>query len=330
MRPPRLVRTGTPAEVSVLALIVGVSGVACLLSAAFPFAPDAPRHALLAFGLASVPAAVALAVLGPRVSPRWLHVTLVAHTLQLVVMVALAASERGLMLSALGVIWTPVYAACFFSTHVARRYGAFAIVGLGAALLAARAPTDASVWVTLAATIWAAVTILSRLHARLRAAAHTDGLTQALNRPGFVLAAARLRGMAERRGESVALAVIDLDGFKTVNDRAGHAAGDRLLVEITGAWNAALRPGDLLARFGGDEFILMLVGASEEQVDTILARLARAHPAAWTAGAVLCSDDESLDAAIDRADARLYAAKQARRSDGHPGPSSVPAWDLAA
>jgi diguanylate cyclase (GGDEF)-like protein len=101
--------------------------------------------------------------------------------------------------------------------------------------------------------------------------------------------------------EVTVLAVIDLDGFKAVNDRHGHAAGDRLLVDIAGAWSASLRPGDLLARFGGDEFILMILGATADQVDAILARLAAAHPAVWTAGTVLCADEESLDEAIDRA-----------------------------
>jgi diguanylate cyclase (GGDEF)-like protein len=87
-----------------------------------------------------------------------------------------------------------------------------------------------------------------------------------------------------------------------------------LLVELAGVWTASLRPGDLLARFGGDEFVLMLPGAAHDQVDALLDRLARAHPAAWTAGAVPCADDESLDSAIERADARLYAAKQSRRA----------------
>ena len=58
-----------------------------------------------------------------------------------------------------------------------------------------------------------------------------------------------------------------------------------------------------MARFGGDEFVLLIAGTSEDQVGKVLARLARSHPAPWTSGAVLCSEDESLDEALERADA---------------------------
>ena len=151
------------------------------------------------------------------------------------------------------------------------------IAALGVSLLLAHAPTDVSVWLTISAMVWVAVAVLIRLHARLRADAHTDGLTGLLNRTGFIAAAARQRAMARRRGEPLALVVIDLDDFKRVNDRDGHAAGDRLLVELARAWTASLRPGDLLARFGGDEFVLLVAGTTEDQVGRVLARLARSH-----------------------------------------------------
>ena len=109
------------------------------------------------------------------------------------------------------------------------------IGALGVSLLLARAPTDVSVWLTISAMVWVAVAVLIRLHARLRADAHTDGLTGLLNRTGFAAAAARQRAMARRRGEPLALVIIDLDDFKRVNDRDGHAAGDRLLVELAQA-----------------------------------------------------------------------------------------------
>jgi diguanylate cyclase (GGDEF)-like protein len=310
----RLVRAGTPAAVSVLAVMALIRGAGCLVWAAFPVAENTPRGMMVGLGLVGVMMALTLIRAGADVSPAGLHITVALSTALTGVMVAVAATERGLILSALGYTWTAVYVAFFFRPQAARIYAALMIASLGLSLLSARAPTDVSVWLTISAMVWVAVAILSRLNARLRAEAHTDGLTGLLNRTGFAVAAARQRAMAERRGEPLALAVIDLDDFKLVNDRGGHAAGDRLLVELAAAWTAALRPSDLLARLGGDEFVLLLAGTTDDQVHNLLARLARAHPAAWTAGAVLCSEEESLDEAIERADARLYRGKRPRRN----------------
>jgi diguanylate cyclase (GGDEF)-like protein len=286
----------------------------CLASAAFPMAQDAPRGVLVVLGLVSLTVTLTLVLTGAKVSPAHLHITVALVTTLISIMVAVAATEQGLMLSALGYTWIAVYVAFFFRPTAARRYAALMIAALGLSLLLARAPAAVSVWLTISTMVWVAVAILTRLNARLRAEAHTDGLTGLLNRTGFAVAAARQRAVAERRGEPLALAVIDLDEFKLTNDRGGHAAGDRLLVELAGVWTASLRPGDLLARFGGDEFVLLLAGTAEDQLENVLARLARAHPACWTAGAVLCSEQETLDEAIDRADARLYVAKGPRRN----------------
>lgn len=328
----RLVRAGTPAEVSVAAVMALLLGVGCLLWAAFAMAAEAPRAEIAAIGFVGVAAAVALLLAGARVLPVYLHATVVLFTVLRGVMVAVAATERGLMLSALGYIWTAVYVAFFFRPEAARAHAAFMTVALAGGMLSARAPTAVSVWVTISVMIWVAVAILGSLNTRLRAQAHTDGLTGLLNRTGFALAAARQRAVAQRRGEPLALAVVDLDGFKVINDRDGHAAGDRLLVDLAQVWTASLRPGDLLARFGGDEFVLTLSGVSEDHVDDLLGRLARSHPASWTAGVVLCSEEESLDEAIERADARLYAAKESRRSvvaaGRHAG--TVPSWQGVA
>ncbi|HYH88648.1 MAG TPA: GGDEF domain-containing protein [Solirubrobacteraceae bacterium] len=328
MGPQRLVRAGTPAEVCVLAVMALLVGAGCLALAAFPLAADSPRGLMVGLGLVGVTVCLTLVRAGADVSPVPLHFTVVLYTTLLSAMVAVAATERGLMLSALGYIWTAVYVAFFFRPGVARRYAVLMIAALGLSLLFARAPTDVSVWVILSVMIWVAVVVLTHLNARLRADAHTDALTGLLNRAGFAVDAARQRAMAGRRGEPLALAVIDLDDFKLVNDRSGHAAGDRLLVELAGVWTASLRPGDLLARFGGDEFVLLVSGAAEDAMDIVLARLARSHAAPWTAGAVICSDDESLDEAIQRADARLYNAKAPRRNatDRELRARTVQAW----
>ncbi len=311
---PRLVRAGTPTEVSVLAVIASVLGLGCLATATFPMAQTTLRGVLVVLTLVNLTAALTLLLAGARVSPFFMHVAVVFLTTIIGVMVATAATERGLMMSALGFTWIGVYAAIFFPPVAARRYAALIVAALGISLLSARAPTAVLVWITISAMVWVGVAILTGYTTRLRAAAHTDGLTGLLNRTGFAEAAARIRPMAERRGEQLALAVIDLDDFKLVNDRGGHLAGDRLLVDLALVWSAALRPGDLLGRFGGDEFVLMVAGPTGDEADHLLARLAQAHPATWTAGAALCSAEEPLDDAIDRADARLYRAKESRRS----------------
>ena len=314
----RLLRAGTPAEVSVLAVMALTLAAGCLASAAFPMAEDTPRGA---------PGCARSAWRGRRFGARpcrrqafsgpFAHHRCALHD-AIGIMVAVAATEQGLMLSALGYTWTAVYVASSSADrgaalrrahdHGARvepAVGARADRGhgldhhLGHGLGRGRHPP--------------------RLNARLRAQAHTDSLTGLLNRTGFAVAAARQRAMAERRGDPLALAIIDLDDFKLANDRDGHAAGDRLLAELAGLWTAALRPGDLLARFGGDEFVLTLAGAGKQQLDDVLARLARAHPTAWTAGAVLWADDESLDEAIDRADARLYVGEAPTSARHRPG-----------
>jgi diguanylate cyclase (GGDEF)-like protein len=316
----RLARAGTPVEVTVLALMALVMGAGCLGSVAFPMAEHAPRIAMLGFGVAGTAIAALLALAGPRVSRTALHSAVVLVTLLHGGMVAAAVTERGLMLAALGHLWTAVYVAFFFHPAVARRYAVLVIAVLGVSLLATRAPTGVSVWLIISAMVWVAVAVLATLNARLRAEAHTDSLTGLLNRTGFAVAAARQRAMAARRGEPTTLALIDLDDFKLVNDRGGHALGDRLLVELAGAWTASLRPGDLLARFGGDEFVLLLSGVAEDDIEHVLARLRGAHAAAWTAGTVACAEAESLDEALARADARLYAAKEPR------GGYSKPPW----
>jgi diguanylate cyclase (GGDEF)-like protein len=319
----RALRPGTSAETSALVVMSVLVGAGCLLIAMSPPAPDAPRGLGLVLGLAALAQAAALGGAGPRVRTLHLHVATLLLTGVVAVAVAAAATERGLMLSAMGLMWIAVYAAYFFEPRVAHRYAALLVAVLGLSMLAASAPAGAPVWIVLSAMTWAAVTMLSRLNERLRAAARTDSLTGVLNRGGFADASVRLRAAAERRGEPVALVTIDLDEFKAINDRQGHAAGDRLLVGLARAWAGVLRPSDLIGRYGGDEFVLLLPDALPADLATLLDRLARAHPAAWTGGTAMCSPGEPLDEAVGRADGALYAAKQRRRVIGEDRPRPV-------
>ena len=93
--------------------------------------------------------------------------------------------------------------------------------------------------------------------------AERDVLTELPNRTLFLRRATRAVNEARLTGESVAIAIVDLDRFKDINDTLGHHNGDRLLTELAGRLAASMRPGDTVARLGGDEFGVIVVGASD-------------------------------------------------------------------
>jgi GGDEF domain-containing protein len=122
----------------------------------------------------------------------------------------------------------------------------------------------------------------------------------------------------DRTGIPLTIALVDLDDFKQVNDRDGHAAGDRLLVAMTRTWNEELQPGDIFARLGGDEFLVVLVGSGEEEATRFFERLLFISPAPWSAGVIKRHADEDLSACLARADNTLYEAKRSRRGPREP------------
>ena len=145
--------------------------------------------------------------------------------------------------------------------------------------------------------------------------ARTDGLTGLPNRRHWEQQLPRELARAERDRLRICVAMLDLDHFKRYNDRRGHLAGDRLLVEATQAWRRALRPYDVLARFGGEEFSLILPGCDLADAVVLVERLRAAMPAGESCSAGIAEWDggESAEALVGRADAALYGAKRAGR-----------------
>jgi diguanylate cyclase (GGDEF)-like protein len=163
-----------------------------------------------------------------------------------------------------------------------------------------------------------------QLTAGLRLRATRDGLTGLLNRTEFLdLAAAQLRQL-RRAGGRGQLVLADLDHFKRVNDEQGHLAGDHALVTFADACSTAVRASDLVCRYGGEEFLLLLIGASPEQAERVTAAIDERMRAASSAHAVrmptvsygIATVDDTLDMeqAIAHADAALYRAKAAGRN----------------
>jgi diguanylate cyclase (GGDEF)-like protein len=164
--------------------------------------------------------------------------------------------------------------------------------------------------------------ILSRLRSTTEhwaTLAMTDPLTGVLNRRAFTETATREVARAERYHRSLSLAYLDIDDFKKVNDEGGHDDGDRLLVEVAETLAHNLRAFDVVARYGGDEFVLLLPETGDRAAEMVLDKLMGAlrgavqgrWPASFSIGVVTIDGPRtSLDRLIQQADKLVYAAKQ--------------------
>ena len=172
------------------------------------------------------------------------------------------------------------------------------------------------------------VTTLTAAEARAHQLAVRDPLTGLFNRRGLSEDGARLAREAVRRGKSIALLMIDLDHFKSINDRHGHAVGDALLRQVAAAIAGELPAGAVVARFGGDEFACaMLFDAGQPHVidavaERLVSRLAQPfvaeglhlHLSASVGLSRTDADAQTLDTLLRAADTALYAAKEAGRN----------------
>src|SRR5215470_3667346 len=162
--------------------------------------------------------------------------------------------------------------------------------------------------------------------AALESTAEIDPLTDVLNRRGFERELKRSLAHAKRHGASAALIYLDLDGFKSVNDRHGHAAGDALLKAVAAVLLRHVRASDVVARLGGDEFAALLWHLTEEDaqrkaraLEAAVERTTATHAgAAFSVGAsvgaaLLLPLDQAADV-LERADRAMYARKRAKGS----------------
>ncbi|WP_432543944.1 diguanylate cyclase domain-containing protein [Kineococcus sp. SYSU DK002] len=187
-------------------------------------------------------------------------------------------------------------------------------------------PTTAAVLTGLAAEAAHAFSRADLLAQLARAADH-DALTGVVNRRRWDELARQEVARAGQTGTALTFAMLDLDHFKRYNDTRGHLAGDELLREFARAAGAQLREGDTLARWGGEEFALMLPGCTGDDAVDVVDRIRSVVPDGQTCTAGVCQwvPGEEPEEAIARADRALYRGKLTRDSTvvAGPAPSAV-------
>jgi diguanylate cyclase (GGDEF)-like protein len=174
---------------------------------------------------------------------------------------------------------------------------------------------------TVVARYLAGAVKVARLYEQLKLLAATDVLTGLANRRGFFDRLTAEIARAQRTGEPFSIALVDVNFLKVINDRYGHGVGDRALIAMGQTLTRSIRASDLAARVGGDEFTLLLPGATFLQAENLLDRIAqtnvhaidctdgRAAPQFAWGIATWPADGQTADAPMQTADLRLYAMK---------------------
>ncbi len=278
-------------------------------------------------GAAALGAVVLLLTVGPRL-PRWglaplgpVGALLIAYS-----QVTTPGPGDGAVLYMWPVLWT----AFFFG-----RRGAVAIVaciGVAHGLAVLSLPADSRFlarWIEVmfsvsivAAVVQVLVANNDKLLARLVGEARTDKLTGLLNRHGFEEPAAIELAHARREHRSIAAITIDIDYFKRVNDEWGHETGDRVLARLGAVLTAHCREIDVVARVGGEEFVVLLPSSDSADAQEYMQRVRRALavrdlpglPAVRvSAGIAATVAPANVEELLERADSALYAAKRGGR-----------------
>ena len=273
-----------------------------------------------------VPGMVGVAVLALLVATvlwsgqRWLPPVLLSPTVALgstVITLLMWFDGAPSSVYSLFYVWAALYAFYFFSRGSAALHGVIIAV-LAAAEMALREPAHppAGRWLIIVGTVIVAGVWTQHLVRQVRWLVRVDSLTHVANRrhldaelPGMLVASLR-------SDRPVTVISLDLDHFKAYNDELGHQAGDQHLRQTAAAWEAQLRPEDLLARNGGEEFVAVLPDCDADAARAVAERMRQATPNGQTCSVGMATWDrlETPTEALGRADAAIYEAKAAGRN----------------
>lgn len=319
------------------ALLFGAGALVTVVGLALPHQPEVDEPGLVAVAALAVLVASVLVIARGRLPVGAYHVVLLLGTVTVSLGLFFNGERHGgpAGVDEMYYLWVVLYAAYYLG-----RAGTAAQVGLvvvaHALTLAAVDPGPIAVsrWISLAGLVAGAAVVVrmlserrDRLVAELEEAARTDPLTGLANRRGFEEALGRELARAQRDGSGFTVVLADVDRFKELNDRLGHVAGDEALIDVGRALLDQVRGSDVVARFGGDEFAVVLrvthAAGAHEMAERVSRNLCERVPAesslALSFGvAEYGRDGRTLDELVRSADAALYQSKREGRSADPP------------
>jgi diguanylate cyclase (GGDEF)-like protein len=322
--------TDPPLTSRVLGVFYLAGALLVYLSVLLPHPEGANSTGLLGIAVTASLVGGASTLLAKHARPWTVHTVLAAGTSLICLCVYFAGVAAGIYSAMF--VWVVLVAVSFFSARAVAAHVAWAVIAWGLTLLVVEETTGFSTitrWTLGTLVLVVAAAVMSEIVAgrksteeQLRSAqdelehlAHHDPLTGVPNRRLFESELSREMARAKRQGTPLSLVALDLDGFKSYNDQNGHVAGDRLLKAAASAWTDVLRATDLIARFGGDEFVAVLPACSPAEVELVAKRLCRVIPAGCTcsSGVAQWDGSESVEELLARADQLMYESKLDRR-----------------
>lgn len=297
-----------------LALLFIGGATLALVSLAFPEAPQVKRSAVALLAVVGYPTGLTVLFVGHRL-PGWAIQVLLAGGTILTCAGIYVSHGAGVGASAsFFFVWVAMFAFHFFTLRLAVAQLIFAAAGYAVVQLLDGGKGAGAEWVLTVGTASVAGGVMWLVSRRLRNVAATDHLTGLPNRAALDKALGVEVARATREGNPLSLAIMDIDEFKAINDRLGHAAGDEVLVGQARAWADQLRATDVLARYGGDEFVVVVPGTDQEGARQVVDRMLRAGPARASAGLASFVSGDCPESLLQRADHALGRNKAHRHA----------------
>ena len=301
-----------PRMVGWLATLIGGGALVALSVEVLPYWPIQHTHVDAVTGVIMLPVGILLWVGRRRTPLPIVHGCLLAGIGAISAAVWAAGPTAQSQAPALFYGFVSAFASAFLAWRLAMAYLVLTGIAYLVVLLTHWRAEMWTQWVINMMAFALPCAIIASLVGQLRTQAVHDPLTGLANRRLLEQLLPTEMSVSTRNHRPLSVVAIDLDGLKAVNDTAGHAAGDELLIQAARGFRAGLRAGDSLARVGGDEFTVLLPDADLDTARGVVQRLREATPRIAFSAGVATWDGESADELLNRADAALYAVKHLR------------------